>query len=151
MSWKKARAGDERETVLICTATQFREIADAITELIARMEADYVAQGRSKEEAIFIFINCTIGHLEVSWEIKGGGGAWFDDDWPPYYLELRELWWESEEHRDGLDHFNLQAHFAICSCVEDMLIAAEQAEQPEPYEVYELFEGSTNGSQRVLV
>lgn len=151
MSWKKARAGDERETVLMCTATQFREIADAITELIARMEADYVAQGRSKEEAIFIDVNCTIGHLMFLWDNKGGGALNFSDDWPPYYLELRELWWESEEHRDGAGHFNRRTRRAIYLAVKNMLIAAERAGNAEPYEVYHLFEGRNSRSQRVLV
>lgn len=118
MSWKKARASDERETVLMCTATQFREIAGSIAELIARMEADWVAQAHPKEAAILIDINSTEGHLMASWDIKGGGGAFTGDNWPTYYLELKALWNEAESHGEGAHHFDRQAHFAICSAVE---------------------------------
>ena len=149
--WRKAREGDERETVLICKATQFREIAGAITELIARMEADWVAQGRPKEEAIFIDVNATIGHMMFLWDKKGGGAFSFSDDWPPYYLELRELWRESEDHRDGAGHFDRRTRRAIYVAVKDMLIAAERVGHAEPYEVYHLFEGATSRLQRVLV
>jgi hypothetical protein len=152
MTWKKARASDVRETVLKCDATSFRDITTSLTELIARMESNWLADGFPKAEAIFIDINSTNGHLMVSWDIKGGGGAFCcDDNWPTFYLELKALWQESESHADGAHHFDRQAHFAICSVAEDILIAAEEAGQPEPYEVYELFEGSANGSQRVMV
>lgn len=149
MKWKKARASDERETVLICAETGFREIGSSLTELIARLETDWLAGGFAKEAAIFIDINSSEGYLMVSWDITGGGGAFSGDNWPTYYLELRALWRESESHADGAQNFDRQVHFAICSAVEDMRIAAEEAGQPVPYEVYELFEGSTNGSQRV--
>ena len=151
MTWKKARASDANETVLVCVATDFREIGNSLGELVSRMEADWLARGFCREAAIFIEINSTEGHLMVSWDIKGGGGAFSDDKWPTYYLELKTLWQEADSHAEGAHHFDRQTHFAICSCVEDMLIAAELADQPELYEVYELFEGSTNGSQRVVI
>jgi hypothetical protein len=151
MSWKKARASDERETVLICEATACPEIAKSLAELMERMEADWLVDGFAKEAASFIDINSSIGHLMVTWDIKGGGGVYSNPDWPTYYLELRRLLLESEDHKSGADHFDRQAHFAICLCIENMLIAAEEASQPAPYEVYELFEGSTNGSQRVVI
>ncbi len=150
-NWRKARDHHDCETILRCDETGFREIAQSLTELIARMEADWLAGGFAKEAAIFIDISSSIGHLMVTWDIKGGGGVYANPDWPTYYLELRRLWLESEDHSDGPDHFDQQAHFAICLTVENMLIAAEEAGQPEAYEVYELFEGSTNGAQRVVI
>jgi hypothetical protein len=151
MTWKKARETDERESVLVCTATQFRDIAPLIRELIERMEADYVALGFAKEEAIFIDINATNGHMMFSWDKKGGGACFYDENWPVFYLELKQLWRESLDHDEGAYHFDNQVHIALCCVVEELLIEAEEADQPERYEFYELFEGSTNGSQRVLV
>lgn len=151
MTWKKARSSDERETVLVCEETGFRAIGQSLAELIARMEADWLALGYAREAAVFVDINSSEGQLMVTWDIKGGGGIYSSADWPTYYLALRVLWRESEDHPEGADHFDRQVHFAICSAVEDMLIAAEEAGQPAPYEVYELFEGSTNGAQRVVI
>lgn len=151
MTWKKARAGDARETVLVSTATNFREIGNSLGALIGRMEADWLADGATRQAAIFIDINSTEGHLMVTWDVKGGGGAFTGENSPNYYLELRALWREAEDHVEGAHHFDRQVHFAICSCVEEMQIAAQQAGEAGPYEVYELFEGSTHGAQRVVV
>ena len=151
MRWKKAREEHDNETVLICTATYFPDIAFWIRELVERMEADWVEEGRAKEEAIFIDINATNGHMMFSWDKKGGGGCFYDENWPTYYLELRQLWEESLEHEEGAQHFDNQAHIALCCVVEQMLIEAEEDDVEERYEFYELFEGSTNGAQRVLV
>jgi hypothetical protein len=151
MTWKKARESDEHESVLICKATYHTEIASAIRELIERMEADYLALGLPKEEAIFIDINATNGHLMFTWDKKGGGACFYDENWPILYLELKELWRQSLDHEEGAGHFDQQVHVAICTVVGDMLIEAEETNAEERYEFYELFEGSTNGSQRVLV
>jgi hypothetical protein len=150
-NWRKARDHHERATILKCDATGFRAIGQSLGELIARMEADWLAGGHAREEAIFIDINASNGHLMVTWDIKGGGGVYSNPDWPTYYLEPRRLWLESEDHADGAEHFDKQAHFAICTFLENMLITAEQVVQPAPYEVYELFEGSTNGAKRVVI
>jgi hypothetical protein len=151
MTWKKAREEHDSETVLVCTATYFPDIKIYIRELIERMETDWVAAGYAKEEAIFIDINATNGHMMFSWDKKGGGGCFYDENWPTYYLELKELWRESLDHEEGAQHFDNQAHIALCCVVEQLLIEAEEADVEERYEFYELFEGSINGAQRVLV
>jgi hypothetical protein len=151
MTWKKARASDERDTVLICTSQNFRDIGKSLLELIGRMEADWLVRGFKKEDAIFIDINSSEGHVMVSWDVKGGGGAFSNDAWPTCYLELRHLWRAAEDHAEGAGHFDKQVHFAICCAVEDMLDAAEAAGAAPAYEVYELFEGCTNGAQRVTI
>jgi hypothetical protein len=135
------------DKVTICDATDAKGIAAALTAFIARMEAAYVAQGHAKEEAIFIEINSAEGFLMVGWDRKGGGDPLFGEDhWPVHYLELKHLWRATGNQHD----FDCVAHMAICTVVEDMLIAAEGKGLAEPYEFYELFE-SSSAPQRVLV
>jgi hypothetical protein len=135
------------DKVIICDATDAKGIAAALTDFIAQMEAAYVAQGHAKEEAIFIEINSAEGFLMIGWDRKGGGDPLFGEDhWPVHYLELKHLWRATENQYD----FDCVAHMAICTVVEEMLIAAEEKGEAEPYEFYELFE-SSSASQRVLV
>jgi hypothetical protein len=140
------------DKVIICEAIEAKGIAAALADFIAEMETAYLVQGHAKEEAIFIEINSAEGFLMVGWDRKGGGDPLFaEDHWPVHYLELKHLWRKAMDHPEGQRHFDQQAHLAICSVVEVMAIAAEKSGRSEAYEVYELFEGSTNGSQRVLV
>lgn len=151
MIWKKARESDAHDSVLVCNETHFQGIAPAIRALVERMEADWLALGFAKEDAVFVDVNATNGHLMLTWDKSGGGGCFYDENWPVYYLELKALWRESLDHPEGAYHFDNHAHIALCSVVEALLIEAEAADQPERYEFYELFEGSTNGAVRVLV
>lgn len=151
MIWRKARENDTNENVLVCTETHFSGIAPCIGQLVEHMEANWVAQGFCKEEAVFIDVNATNGHLMCSWDKKGGGACFYDENWPVYYLELKLLWHESLDHAEGAQHFDNQVHIALCCLVSQLCGEAEDAGVHEGYEFYALFEGSTHGAQRVVV
>jgi hypothetical protein len=149
ITWKKAHDGAVVESILVCTATYFPEISPAVSELITRMEADWLAEAYGKAEAIFMDINATNGHIMFTWDHRDGGANFYEEGWPTYYLELPALWQESMEHAEGASHFDSQAHMALCDVVGRVLCQAEDSGVEEDYFYYVKFEWS--GSARRLI
>ena len=54
----------------------------AVTELIARMDSDWLAEGNPKAEAVLISINATNDHIMFTWDHRDGGGDFYAEQWP---------------------------------------------------------------------
>lgn len=133
----RAEADRVMDKVIICEAIDAKGIAAALEDFIARMEADYLAQGHAKEDAIFIEINSAEGFLMVGWSLKGGDASPFEHDhWPVHYLELKHLWRAAKNQRQ----FERVAHKAIYMVAVETQRTTEMGGNEEPYEFYELFE-----------
>lgn len=150
MAWKSASPESDVHSILECDSTDYAIIALAVRDVIETMEKDWLALGKPKAEAVFIYIDATNGHLMFTWDKSGGGANFYDEGWPTYYLELKRLWKESLEHNDGARHFDDNAHMAICDEVGRVLFKAEETGIPEDYEYYEKFEWSSS-AERVIV
>lgn len=148
--WKKGHPEEVGESILVCTATYFPEIGPAVRELIERMQAEWLAAGHAKAEAVFMDINATNGHIMFTWDHADGGANFYDEGWPTYYLELPDLWQESLEHEEGASHFDSQAHLALCQEVGRVLCQAEETGIEEDYIYYEKFEWRSV-AQRLIV
>ncbi len=150
MSWKKAHPDEVGESILVCTSTNSDEMALAVRELIKRMEADWLAAGHPKAEALFMDVNATNGHIFFTWDHLDGGADFYAEGWPTYYLELPALWQESLEHERGASHFDDAAHVALCIEVGRVLCEAEETGIEEDYIYYEKFEWRSS-AERLIV
>jgi hypothetical protein len=149
MTWKKSHPDEVGEHALVCTSTDSQEIGRAVRELIGRMTADWLAEGHTKAEAVLMIIDATNGHIMFTWDHLDGGGDFYAEAWPTYYLELKELWQASLEHERGASFFDDQAHYALSNEVERVLFEAEESGIEEDYVYYEKFEWGS--PQRLIV
>ncbi len=148
-SWQKPHPEAERDSVLVCTETTGDKIAPSVRELIERMTFDWLAEGRPQAEAVLMIIDATNGHIMFTWDHRDGGGDFYEEGWPTYYLELKALWQASLKHEAGARHFDSEAHSALWQEVARVLGEAEDAGVEEDYVYYEKFEWGS--AQRLIV
>jgi hypothetical protein len=148
-TWQKMHPEHDRESVLVCNETTGSAIAPAVQELIERMTADWLAEGQPMAEAVLMIIDATNGHIMFTWDHLDGGGDFYAEGWPTYYLELKALWQASLEHDAGAGHFDSEAHSALWEEVGRVLCAAEDAGVEEDYIYYEKFDWGP--PQRLIV
>jgi hypothetical protein len=148
-TWQKMYPEHEQESVLVCNETNGSAIAPAVRELIERMTADWLAEGHAKAEAVLMIIDATNGHIMFTWDHLDGGGDFYAERWPTYYLELKELWQASLDHERGAGLFDDEAHYALCVEVGRVLCEAEESGIEEDYVYYEKFEWRS--PQRLIV
>lgn len=148
-TWQKSHPEAEQDSVLVCNETNGFAIAPAVRELIERMTADWLAEGHPMAEAVLMIVNATNGHIMFTWDRLDGGGDFYEEGWPTYYLELKALWEASLVHERGSSHFDSEAHYALADEVGRVLCAAEDAGVEEDYVYYEKFEWGS--AQRLIV
>lgn len=150
MTWKKAHPDEVGESILVCRSTKYDRIGLAVRELIERMAADWLAAGHAKAEAVFMYVNATIGHIFLSWSHPDGAEDFSEEGWPTYYLELPALWQESLGHERGSSHFDDEAHMALCEEVGRVMFRAEELGIAPDYIYYKKFEWSSSASELIV-